>query len=165
MVFPGLMDEVETHLVPNQNDPRIIDIDYCNNAMAIYHLEPIDDIEIRHWGEDGSLQEMTLLLGRLSMGAFTEKASEVPLLKEKHEWILANSGAAQKSYAYREIRALFNRFPKRELFYADSQSLKDVIERILHDGATTWPPFAPRRRYVRLSIAFALRYSTRRRRT
>ena len=162
VVFPGLMDEVETHLVPNENDPRIVDIDYCNNAMAIYHLEPIDDIEIRHWGEDGSLQEMTLLLGRLSMGAFTEKASEIPLLKEKHDWILANSGAAQKSYAYREIRALFNRFPKRELFYASAPSLKDVIERIVYMTGDDDVAVHSRRGagYVALSIAFSrLRYS------
>ena len=162
VVFPGLMDEVETHLVPNANDPRIVDIDYCNNAMAIYHLEPIDDIEVRHWGEDGTLQEMTLLLGRLSMGAFTEKASEIPLLKEKHEWTLANSGAAQKSYAYREIRALFNRFPKRELFYAGAPSLKDVIERIVYMTGDDDVAVHSRRGagYVALSIAFSrLRYS------
>src|SRR5688572_31176315 len=162
VVFPGLMDEVETHLIPNANDPRIVDIDYCNNAMAIYHLEPIDDIEIRHWGEDGSLQEMTLLLGRLSMGAFTEKASEIPLLKEKHEWILANSGAAGKSYAYREIRALFNRFPKRELFYAGAPSLKDVIERVVYMTGDEDVAVHSRRGagYVALSIAFSrLRYS------
>jgi glutamate dehydrogenase len=162
VVFPGLMDEVETHLLPNDTDPRIVDIDYCNNAMAIYHLEPIDDIEIRQWAEDGSLQEMTLLLGRLSMGAFTEKASEIPLLKEKHDWILAHSGAAQKSYAYREIRALFNRFPKRELFYASAPSLKDVIDRIVYMTGDDEVAVHSRRGagYVALSIAFSrLRYS------
>jgi glutamate dehydrogenase len=162
VVFPGLMDEVEAHITPTENDPRIVDIDYCNNAMAIYHLEPIDDIEIRHWGEDGSLQEMTLLLGRLSMGAFTEKASAIPLLKEKHDWILADSGAAGKSYAYREIRALFNRFPKRELFYASAPSLKDVIERIVYMTGDEDVAVHVRRGagYVALSVAFSrLRYS------
>src|SRR5688572_615165 len=162
VVFPGLMDEVEAHITPNENDPRIVDIDYCNNAMAIYHLEPIDDIEIRHWSEDGTLSEMTLLLGRLSMGAFTEKASAIPLLKEKHEWILANSGAAGKSYAYREIRALFNRFPKRELFYAGAPSLKDVIERVVYMTGDDDVAVHSRRGagYVALSIAFSrLRYS------
>ena len=49
VVFPGLIEEVEAHLVPSAEDHRIVDIDYCNNASAIYHLEPIDDIVIREW--------------------------------------------------------------------------------------------------------------------
>ena len=55
VVFPGFMEEVETHLVPRPGDDRIIDIDYCNNASAIYHVEPIDDMVIREWGEDGRI--------------------------------------------------------------------------------------------------------------
>jgi glutamate dehydrogenase len=162
VVFPGLLEEVEAHIVPADKDPRIVDIDYCNNAMAIYHLEPIDDIEIRRYSEDGTLQDVTLLLGRLSMGAFTEKASDIPLLKEKHDWLLANSGAARGSYAYREIRALFNRFPKRELLYASGPGLKDVIDRILSMTGDDDVAVHSRRGagYVALSIAFSrLRYS------
>jgi NAD-specific glutamate dehydrogenase len=75
VVFPGLVEEVEAHLQPAPGDQRIVDIDYCNNASAIYHLEPIDDIVVREWAPDGSLAGATLLLGRLAMGAFTQKAS------------------------------------------------------------------------------------------
>jgi len=131
VVFPGLLEEVEAQIRPAANDDRIVGIDYCKNASAIYHLEPIDDIVIRDWGPDGNLVEATLLLGRLAMGALTQKASSIPLLKEKHDWLLANSGAMANSYAYREIRALFNRFPKRELLYADVRSLKEIIDRIV----------------------------------
>src|SRR4029453_15974226 len=123
VVFPGLIEEVEAHLVPTAEDHRIVDIDYCNNASAIYHVEPIDDLVVREWAPDGRLAGATLLLGRFAMGAFTQKASGIPLLREKHDWLLAESGALPNSYAYREIRALFNRFPKRELLYADVESL------------------------------------------
>ena len=36
------------------------------------------------------------------------------------------------SHAWREIRAAFNRFPKRELFYADAADLKEIIDRIVY---------------------------------
>ena len=55
VVFPGLMEVQRTHLRPAATDERIIDIDYCPNAQAIHHLEPIDDIVIREWGPDGTL--------------------------------------------------------------------------------------------------------------
>ena len=162
VVFPGLMEEVEAHIAPRADDRRIIDIDYCNNASAIYHLEPIDDIVVRDWAADGSLAGATLLLGRLAKGAFTQKAAEIPLLKQKQEWILAQSGAMPKSHAYREIRGLFNRFPPRELFYADASSLKEILDRVVYmtsdDEITIHARSGPG--YMALSVAFSrLRYS------
>ena len=130
VVFPGVIEELETHLVPRAGDDRIIDIDYCNNAAAIYHVEPIDDIVIREWGEDGKIQGATVLLGRFARGAFAQRADKIPLLKEKHDWLLRQSHAAPNSHGWREIRAAFNRFPKTELFYADATDLKIIVDRI-----------------------------------
>jgi glutamate dehydrogenase len=164
VVFPGLLEEVEAHIRPAAPDDRIVDIDYCNNASALYHLEPIDDIVIREWDADGTLAGATLLLGRLAMGAFTQKASDVPLLREKHEWLLAESGALPNSHAYREIRALFNRFPKRELFYADVRSLKEIADRVVSMASDDEIAVHCRRGagYVSLYVAFSrLRYSAR----
>ena len=162
VVFPGLMEEVEAHLKPEAQDHRIVDIDYCNNATAIHHLEPIDDIVIREWGQDGELLEATLLVGRLAKGAFTQKAADIPLLKEKQDVILAQSGAQPNSYAYREIRALFNRFPTRELFYANVQSLKEILDLIVYMTGDDEIAVHCRKGagYVALDVAFSrLRYS------
>ncbi len=132
VVFPGLMEEVEASMRLREGDDRIIEIDYCNHASAIYHLDPIDDIAVRIWGPDGQIEETLLIQGRLAKGAFAEKSSDVPLLAEKQSWLTAHSGATPKSFADREARAIFNRFPTRELFYADSASLKDVIDQIVY---------------------------------
>ena len=164
VVFPGLVEEVESHLLPAPGDRRIIDIDYCHNASAIYHLEPIDDVVVREWGADGTLKGAMLLMGRLAKGAFTQKAAAIPLLREKHDWILSESGAMPGSHAYREMRALFNRFPQRELLYADAASVKELIERIAN--LTSDEEIVVHARsgpgYAALSVAFSrLRYSYR----
>ncbi len=163
VVFPGLLEEVEGHIAPAADDDRIIDIDYCNNASAIYHLEPIDDIVVREWGPDGSLVEATLLLGRLAKGAFTEKASEIPLLQREarlRSWPRAapcptrtpTARSGRSSTACRE----------RELFYADVGSLKEIIDRIVSLTADDEIAVYSRRGsgYVTLYVAFSrLRYS------
>jgi glutamate dehydrogenase len=161
-VFPGFLERVEASLVPAAGDSKIVSIDYCHNASAIYHLEPIDDIMIREWGPEGALVEATLLLGRFAKGAFTQKSSEIPLLKEKQEWLLARSGSLPLSHAHREMRAVFNRIPTRELFYADAPSLKQVIDRVVY--MTGDDEIAVRSRagtgYVSVAVAFSrLRYS------
>ncbi len=134
----------------------------ARTRTAIYHLEPIDDIVLREWNEDGSLAEVTVLVGRFAKGAFAEKASDIPPLKEKQDWLLAHSGALPNSHAFREIRGVFNRFPKRELFYADVQSLKEVLDRIVYMTGDDEIAVYSRtgKGYVALSIAFSrLRYS------
>jgi glutamate dehydrogenase len=162
VVFPGLLEEVESSILPAAGDTRIVDIDYCHNAQAIYHLEPIDDIAIREWAPDGSIAGITLLLGRLSLGAFAQRASDVPLLREKHDWLLAQSGDVPGSHIYREIRALFNRLPKRELFYTDGPALKELIDRMVFVSSDNDVVVFVREcvGYVSLFIAFAhSRYS------
>src|SRR5581483_7883812 len=118
VVFPGLMEQEQAHIRPADDDERIVDIDYSVEAHAIHHLEPLDDIVIREWAPDGTLASATLLLGRLAKGALAAKPQEVPLLKEKLQWLLENSGAASNSHVFRETRALYNHFPRRELLYA-----------------------------------------------
>ena len=162
IVFPGLVEEVESQLAPAVDDKRIVEIDYCSNASAIYHLEPIDDIVIRHWGEDGKLEKATFLLGRFSQGSFAQRAADVPLLREKRRWLIDRSGAAPMSHAFRQVRALFNRFPRRELFYAPAAELKPFFDRIIH--MTGDDEIAVHHRngpgYAALYLAFSkLRYS------
>jgi glutamate dehydrogenase len=131
VVFPGVMEEVESKLAPAKDDKRIIDIDYCRDASAIYHLEPIDDIVVRQWNSAGELEKTMLLLGRFSQGSFVQRAADVPLLHEKQKWLLERSSAAPMSHAFRQIRALFNRFPRRELFYASATELKPFLDQIV----------------------------------
>jgi len=131
VVFPGALEQIESHLLPVSGDDRIIDIDFSNNASSIYHLEPIDDLVVREWGSDGKLAGATVFLGRFARGAFAQRADRIPLLKEKHDWLLRESGVIPNSHIWREIRAAFNRFPKTELFYASVADLKTVIDRIV----------------------------------
>ncbi|HEV7500102.1 MAG TPA: hypothetical protein VGQ33_08875, partial [Vicinamibacteria bacterium] len=162
VVFPNLTEEVEARLKPSPDDPRVVDIDFANNASALHHVDPLDNVVVRDWGPEGELQEATVFLGRLAKVAFTQKAADIPLLRQKHDWLLAHSGDLPNSHVYREIRALFNRFPKRELFYASAPSLKDIIDRIVYMSGDDEIAVHARRGlgYMALSIGFSrVRYS------
>jgi glutamate dehydrogenase len=131
VVFPGVVEHVEAHLHPQASDDRILDLDFCANASAIYHLEPIEDLTVRDWGEDGELKGLTLLLGRFARGAFAQRADRIPILREKEERLLERCGAIPSSHVWRETRATFNHFPKTDLFYAPAADLERVIQRIV----------------------------------
>ncbi len=131
VVFPRLVEEIEQRLLPSPTDDRIIVIDYGNHAASLHSVEPVDDVVVREWAEDGSLSGITLLLGRFAMTALIARPNDIPLLREKQDYLLENCGGLKNSHAYRETRAAFNRMPKRELFYTDRTSLKQIVDKIV----------------------------------
>jgi len=131
VVFPHMVEEIEQRLIPGPEDDRIIVIDYGNHAASLHSVEPVDDVVIREWAEDGSLAGITLLLGRFSMTALIARPTDIPLLRQKQDYLLENCGGLRNSHAYRETRAAFNRMPKRELFYTDRASLKKIVDKIV----------------------------------
>jgi glutamate dehydrogenase len=164
IVFPGVGEHIEEHLQPLSDDSRIIDLDFCTGASAIYHLEPIEDLTLREWGEDGRLQSLTFLLGRFARGAFAQRADSIPILREKQQWLLDRSGATPFSYVWRRTRATFNQLPKADLLYADVADLKRLIDRIVHVASDNEVIVEGRQGpgYETLYVAFSrLRYSYR----
>jgi glutamate dehydrogenase len=130
VVFPNLMEEVESHILPTLNDARTVSLDFCKNSSAIHHLDPIDYIILREWNAKGEFAGANVLLGRFARGAIMQRAERIPILSEKIKWILDDSGVAPNSHIYRELIAVFNRMPMRELFYAPPESLKSILEPI-----------------------------------
>jgi glutamate dehydrogenase len=164
VVFPGVMEKLENQIVPVADDRTLVEIDYCRDASAIYHLEPIDAIVIRQWSDYENFEQGTLLLGRFSQGSFVQRAADVPLLQEKQRWLLENANAAPMSHAFRQIRALFNRFPRRELFYASAFELKPFLDQVAQMTGDDEIAIHHRlgRGYAALSVGFSrMRYSYR----
>jgi glutamate dehydrogenase len=162
VVFPGLMEEEARHLIVSDTDTRIVDIDFRNHASAIHHVEPIDDIVVREWGPSGELAGATLLLGRLSKAAFTARPESIPLLQPKLAWLLARADDTVDAHSLREIRTVFNRFPKRELFYTDLTSLEEIVNRIIFISSDDEIAVTVRHadRYTAVCVAFStVRYS------
>jgi glutamate dehydrogenase len=163
IVFPGVGEHIEARLRPS-NDGRIIDLDFCAGAGAIYHLDPIEDMVLREWGEDGRLRGLTFLLGRFSRSAFAQRADRIPILKEKQQWLLDRCGATPHSYVWRRTRATFNQLPKPELLYADAGDLERLIDRIVRVASDEEVVVEVRSGpvYEALYVAFSrLRYSYR----
>jgi glutamate dehydrogenase len=130
-VFPGLPADITRNLAPAADDTRIIDIDYCVNGRAIHHLGPLEDLFIREWTPEGGLAGMALAIGRFAKSAFASKAADIPVLDGKLTYILDGLHVTPNSHAWREARAIFNHFPKRELFYARREDLCSIVEQMV----------------------------------
>ena len=130
---PGPAEDVKRNLSPAADDERIVDIDYCINGRAIHHLEPLEDVLVREWSADGALAGMTLALGRFAKGAFTAKAADIPLLKEKLTCILEELRRhAELARLARDARALQPLPQARAVLRAARRPLNDHRPHGLH---------------------------------
>jgi len=162
VVFPGLLDEVESRIHPAPEDSGIVSLDFCRNSTAIHHLYPIDYIVLREWDDSGNFAGASLLLGRFSRGTFVQRPERIPILKEKIRWILNDVGAIPNSHVYRELVATFNQLPMRELFYAPPAALRTILEPVAFMLGDEEIEIRTRKGpgYIVLAIAFSrLRYS------
>ena len=161
-VFPGLPADITRNLAPAADDTRIVDVDYCVNGRAIHHLGPLEDVFIREWNADGTLAGMTLVIGRFAKSAFASKPADIPVLGDKLRYILANLHVSRNSHAWREARAIFNHFPKRELFYARREDLCTIVEQVVNLVGDDEIAVAVRQGtgYAAITVAFSdVRYS------
>lgn len=162
VVFPGLLDEIESHIIPEPDDSSIVSLDFCRNASAIHHLYPIDYIVLREWNNQGGFAGASLLLGRFARATLAQRADRIPILREKIHRILDDIAVREKSHVYRELVATYNRFPKRELFYSPPAALKSLLEPIAFMVRDEDVVIRTRKGagYVVLAVAFSrLRYS------
>ncbi len=160
--LPGLPADITRNLVPAADDARIVDIDYCVNGRAIHHLGPLEDVFIREWTPEGALAGMTLAIGRFAKSAFAAKAADIPVLHDKLSYILDGLHVAKNSHAWREARAIFNHFPKRELFYARREDLCTIVEQMVNLVGDDEIAVAVRQGtgYAAVTVAFSdVRYS------
>ena len=92
VVFPGLIAEVEATLVPANEPPhhrhRLLPQRGVHLPPGAHRRHRDPRVVAGREAPGGHAAG-----GRFAKGAFTQKTGEIPLLKEKLSWLLANSGA------------------------------------------------------------------------
>ena len=74
---------------------------------------------------------MSRLLGLFTTKAYAEPASETPLLGRKLRQCLDGLGLIEGSHDYKAAVALFDTFPKDELFAAPADDLRGAVRSLL----------------------------------
>src|SRR4029077_2291863 len=90
-----------------------------------------DYIGVRRVTPDGEICGMSRVLGLFTTKAYAEPASETPLLGRKLRQCLEGLGLIEGSHDYKAAVALFDTFPKDELFAAPVEDLRRAVIALL----------------------------------
>ena len=128
---PVLLSSIEPALRRRIEDGDLLIYSKTNRSSTVHRRARMDYIGVRRVAADGSLVGEARLLGLFTSKAYMEPASKTPLLSRKLEQVLAAEDLFEGSHDYKAAIALFESFPKDELFAASTEELRGLVAGLL----------------------------------
>ena len=102
-----------------------------NRLSTVHRRTRMDYVGVRKIGPDGRVTGEARMLGLFTSKAYAEPASQTPLLNRKLRQILRHEDLIEGSHDYKTAVALFDSFPKDELFSARTDDLRRAVVALL----------------------------------
>src|SRR4051794_6644237 len=110
---------------------ELLIVDKANARSPVHRRERMDYVGVRRVNADGELAGEARLLGLFTTKAYSEPASETPVLHRKLQRVLESEDLIEGSHDYKAAVALFDTFPKDELFAAPVDDLRRAVVALL----------------------------------
>lgn len=118
------LQEVRRNLGP-------VSISKTNRLSTVHRRVPMDAIAIKTYDEQGKVKGEKLFLGLFTSVTYSRSVSDVPLLREKVEEIMAEWDFESGTHDQKTLRHILEKYPRDELFQIDKNSLRKIALDIL----------------------------------
>lgn len=125
------LDDLAPHLKERYLRGDLIVISKTNRHSTVHRDARMDYIGVRRIDADGEMTTELRLLGLFTSKAYLGAASETPVLRRKLRDILESQDVLEGSHDYKAVVALYETFPKDELFAMDAASIGETIGELL----------------------------------
>lgn len=102
-----------------------------NNKSRVHRPAYIDYIGIKRFDANGNVVGEDRFIGLYSSSLYNNSAADIPLLKNKLANVMAQSGFAVGTHAYKALLNILETYPRDELIQADTDELLDVATGVL----------------------------------
>src|SRR3954453_5175299 len=129
-------DELPPYVRRSALDGDLLLVDKPNAPAPVHRRERMDYIGVRRVDDEGRIIGMSRVIGLFTTKAYAEPAAATPLLGRKMRQCLDGLGLIDGSHDYKAAVALFDTFPKDELFAAPVDDLRGALRSLLALEAT-----------------------------
>jgi glutamate dehydrogenase len=112
-------------------DAAVLEITKTHALSPVHRREPMNVLIARRFADDGTVIGEARLLGLFTSRAYGEPASTTPLLRDKLRRILDAEDLIEGSHDSKAAIALFDSYPKGELFGAPFQEIRAQLSVLL----------------------------------
>src|SRR3954453_14094716 len=135
---------------------ELLIVDKANARSPVHRPVRMDYVGVRRVTPDGEMAGESRLLGLFTTKAYAEPASETPVLHRKLRRVLEAEDLIEGSHDYKAAVALFDSFPKDELFSTPVEDLRQAVVGMLALEGTERVRLLGRRAPDGRSVAFIL---------
>src|SRR3954453_5881567 len=121
---PVAVESLDPSLRERALGGELLLVSKTNRMSPVHRRVRLDYVGIRRLSADGEIVGEARLIGLFTTKAYAEPASETPVLHRKLQRILASEDLIVGSHDYKSAVALFESFPKDELFAAPTDDLR-----------------------------------------
>ena len=110
---------------------ELLIVDKANARAPVHRPERMDYVGVRRVTPEGEMGGESRLLGLFTSKAYNEPASQTPVLHRKLQRVLEAEDLIEGSHDYKAAVALFDTFPKDELFASPVEDLRRAVIALL----------------------------------
>ncbi|MCW2814259.1 MAG: gdhB 2, partial [Nocardioides sp.] len=100
----------------------------ANSRATVHRPAYLDYVGVKTFGADGEVTGERRFLGLFSSAAYTESLLRIPLVREKVQTVLADSGYDPQSHAGKALLDTLETYPRDDLFHTPVEELGPLAE-------------------------------------
>jgi glutamate dehydrogenase len=111
-------------------DPLILT--KTNSRATVHRPGYMDYIGVLSYDAEGRPVAEQRFIGLYTSSAYTRRPWEIPLVRERHEAVMAKSGLAPTGHSWKALRHILEKLPRDELFQSDEAELFELATGVLN---------------------------------
>ena len=133
LLRPGSdMSRTEEFIAPQEeldkyaHSVRLVVVTKAITRSPIHHDEYMDVISVKSHDDKGNVRGTHRFLGLFSSDVYTARPREIPLVRQKAEYVLQRARLPAGSHSYKNLSEILHSLPRDELFQSSEEELFQV---------------------------------------
>ena len=119
------------HYMPQSGSVDALILTKTNARATVHRPGYMDYIGVLKFDKDGRAAAEQRFLGLYTSSAYSRRPWEIPLVRERHEYVMRKSGLSPNGHSGKALRHIIESLPRDELFQASEEELLRTANGIL----------------------------------
>ncbi|QDH71771.1 NAD-glutamate dehydrogenase [Marilutibacter alkalisoli] len=128
---PRLLTSLAAHYMPQSGAVDALILTKTNARATVHRPGYMDYIGVLDFDAEGRPVREQRFLGLYTSSAYTSRPWDIPLVRDRHDYVMKRSGLAPDSHNGKALRHILETMPRDELFQASGDELLQTAMAIL----------------------------------
>ncbi len=129
---PRKLTTLAAHYMPQSGSVDALILTKTNARATVHRPGYMDYIGVLSFDADGRAIAEQRFIGLYTSSAYTRRPWEIPLVRERHEYVMQSSGLQPTGHSGKALRHILEKLPRDELFQSTGPELYQLASGILN---------------------------------